>query len=163
MGLYNIISIYKSLFKSRNKNGGKIQEKPCQWAADHLPPLLPPPRYLLRHHSIQSFLFRGRRDSEPHRDVGGYNSLHQVDFILKLCNSDLFIYFSVMEKLPPTSYIRMVDIWLITGQLVPFFEVMLLTVTELKRYGISAINHHGFVRFEIYKKILFTMSTIYFL
>ena len=30
--------------------------------------------------------------------------------------------FSVMEKLPATSYVRMVDIWLIFTQLVPFLE-----------------------------------------
>ena len=28
-----------------------------------------------------------------------------------------------MEKLPVTSYIRLVDIWLIFGQLIPFMEV----------------------------------------
>ena len=31
--------------------------------------------------------------------------------------------FSVMDKLPVTSYIRLVDIWLIFGQLIPFIEV----------------------------------------
>ena len=51
-----------------------------------------------------------------------------------------------MEKLPPTSYVRLVDIWLINGQLVPFLEVILLTVVEPKREGTSAINHHGFMR-----------------
>ena len=51
-----------------------------------------------------------------------------------------------MEKLPPTSYVRLVDIWLINGQLVPFLEVILLTVLELKRDETSAINHHGFKR-----------------
>ena len=30
--------------------------------------------------------------------------------------------FSVMGKLPATSYVRMVDIWLIFTQLVPFIE-----------------------------------------
>ena len=56
------------------------------------------------------------------------------------------VFSSVMEKLPPTSYVRLVDIWLINGQLVPFIEVILLTVLELKREGTSAINHHGFKR-----------------
>ena len=51
-----------------------------------------------------------------------------------------------MEKLPPTSYVRLVDIWLINGQLVPFLEVIILTILELKREGVSAINHHGFAR-----------------
>lgn len=30
-----------------------------------------------------------------------------------------------MEKLPVTSYVRLVDIWLIFGQLVPFIQVTL--------------------------------------
>ena len=54
-----------------------------------------------------------------------------------------------MAKLPPTAYVRLVDIWLINGQLVPFIEVILLTVMELKREGVSAINHHGFMRLSI--------------
>ena len=33
-----------------------------------------------------------------------------------------FIITSVMGKLPATSYVRLVDIWLIFGQLVPFIE-----------------------------------------
>ena len=33
------------------------------------------------------------------------------------------IFLSVMEKLPVTSYIRLVDIWLIFGQLIPFIQV----------------------------------------
>ena len=53
-----------------------------------------------------------------------------------------------MEKLPPTSYIRMVDIWLITGQLVPFVEVILVTIIELKRDGLTTVNHHGFMRLK---------------
>ena len=34
------------------------------------------------------------------------------------------LFVSVMEKLPQTSYVRMVDIWLIFCQLVPFAEVI---------------------------------------
>ena len=50
-----------------------------------------------------------------------------------------------MEKLPPTSYIRMVDIWLIWGQLIPFIEVILLTMMEY--FNAEEItNHHGFKR-----------------
>ena len=48
-----------------------------------------------------------------------------------------------MEKLPPTSYVRMVDIWLICGQLIPFVEVMLLTLRELYEDQEEFINHHG--------------------
>ena len=50
-----------------------------------------------------------------------------------------------MEKLPPTSYIRMVDIWLIFGQLIPFIEVALLTIMELFNET-ETINHHGHPR-----------------
>ena len=47
-----------------------------------------------------------------------------------------------MEKLPPTSYVRMVDVWLIFGQLIPFIEVALLTYMELQ-YEPEIVNHHG--------------------
>ena len=47
-----------------------------------------------------------------------------------------------MDKLPPTSYVRFVDIWLITGQFLPFLEVVLLTVKELF-FETETINHHG--------------------
>ena len=34
----------------------------------------------------------------------------------------MYVLYSVMGKLPATSYVRMVDIWLIFTQLVPFIE-----------------------------------------
>ena len=40
------------------------------------------------------------------------------------------LFVSVMEKLPQTSYIRMVDVWLIYGQLFPFLQVVLVTLIE---------------------------------
>ena len=56
--------------------------------------------------------------------------------------------FSVMEKLPATSYVRVVDIWLITTQLTPFALVILTTLSELflDEDENSTINHHGFTR-----------------
>ena len=51
-----------------------------------------------------------------------------------------------MEKLPPTSYVRLVDIWLICGQLIPFIEVILITVKELYNKDDDEINHHGHIR-----------------
>ena len=50
-----------------------------------------------------------------------------------------------MEKLPSTSYVRLVDIWLICGQLIPFIEVILITVRELYNKD-DVINHHGHIR-----------------
>ena len=42
---------------------------------------------------------------------------------------------TVMQMLPATAYVKMVDIWLIFGQLVPFAEVVLLTAMEYIREG----------------------------
>ena len=43
------------------------------------------------------------------------------------------IFISKMEGLPPTSDIKMIDIWLILCQLVPFVQVVLLTAIEYLR------------------------------
>ena len=68
-------------------------------------------------------------------------------FIRQVRSVDIFEQklLSVMEKLPTTSYMRLVDIWLILGQLIPFIEVILLTVKELYN-GTEETNHHGSVR-----------------
>ena len=46
-----------------------------------------------------------------------------------------------MEGLPPTSDIKMIDIWLILCQMVPFAEVVLLTAMEYNRDDIQ--REHG--------------------
>ena len=43
------------------------------------------------------------------------------------------IFISKMEGLPPTSDIKMIDIWLILCQIYPFLEVVLLTAMEYSR------------------------------
>merc|ERR1719266_832871 len=43
------------------------------------------------------------------------------------------IFISKMEGLPPTSATKMIDIWLILCQLVPFAQVVLLTAMEYLR------------------------------
>ena len=43
------------------------------------------------------------------------------------------IFISKMESLPPTSDIKMIDIWLVFCQMVPFAEVILLTAMEFNR------------------------------
>ena len=43
------------------------------------------------------------------------------------------IFISKMESLPPTSDIKMIDIWLVLCQMVPFAEVVLLTSMEYNR------------------------------
>ena len=65
-----------------------------------------------------------------------------VNLTTMLVVTTLFI--SVMEKLPPTSYVRMVDIWLIFGILIPFLEVTILTFKEFNNMELEQeINHHG--------------------
>merc|ERR1719323_1366263 len=43
------------------------------------------------------------------------------------------IFISKMEGLPPTSDIKMIDIWLILCQIYPFVEVVLLTAMKYQR------------------------------
>ena len=45
------------------------------------------------------------------------------------------IFMTVMQMLPATAYVKMVDIFLIFGQLYPFLEVVLLTMMEYRREG----------------------------
>merc|ERR1711974_366667 len=47
------------------------------------------------------------------------------------------IFISKMEGLPPTSDIKMIDIWLVLCQMVPFAEVILLTAMEYNREDIK--------------------------
>ena len=47
------------------------------------------------------------------------------------------IFISKMESLPPTSDIRMIDLWLVICQIVPFAEVVLLTAMEYKTKEVS--------------------------
>ena len=54
-----------------------------------------------------------------------------VNLTVMLVLTTLFI--SVINKLPPTSYIKWTEIWLIFAQLVPFAQVILLTMLEVFR------------------------------
>ena len=54
-----------------------------------------------------------------------------VNLTVMLVITTLFI--SVVDKLAPTSYINWMEIWLIFAQLVPFTEVILLTIQERYR------------------------------
>ena len=45
------------------------------------------------------------------------------------------IFMTVMQMLPATAYIKMIDVFLIFGQLYPFSEVILLTIMEYYREG----------------------------
>ena len=47
---------------------------------------------------------------------------------------------SVVESLPETAYIKMVEIWLIFNLLLPFTDVLLHTTTDYLRYGILMLS-----------------------
>ena len=75
-----------------------------------------------------------------------------VNLTTMLVLTTLFV--SVMERLPSTAYIKMIDIWLVFCQLVPFTEVILLTMIEYRRSDefeaskSQAINHHEVFELE---------------
>ena len=52
-----------------------------------------------------------------------------------------------MDKLPSTAYIKMVDLWLLFGKVIPFIEVLLQTIMESYRErdadGNRVTNQHG--------------------
>ena len=65
-----------------------------------------------------------------------------VNLTVMLVITTLFI--SVMNKLAPTSYIKWIEFWLIFAQLIPFTEVVLLTILEQLRDDENhEVNHHG--------------------
>ena len=47
------------------------------------------------------------------------------------------LFISVMQKLPPTSYIKLVDVWLIVCQLFPFLQVTNSFIMEKVRDGLK--------------------------
>ena len=54
------------------------------------------------------------------------------------------MFISVSNNLPRTSYIKMMDIWLIFTLLLPFMEVLLHTYIDyLRNDDEREINHHG--------------------
>ena len=54
------------------------------------------------------------------------------------------LFISVSQSLPPTAYVKMIDVWLIFAQIVPFMEVLLHSWMDLHRVSEDReINHHG--------------------
>ena len=43
------------------------------------------------------------------------------------------LFLNTSSTLPRTSYFKMIDIWMVFGLLLPFFEVVLHTATEYSR------------------------------
>ena len=59
------------------------------------------------------------------------------------------IFISKMESLPPTSDIKMIDLWLVFCQMIPFAEVVLLTAMEYQRTVEGNGNFEGSFNVEV--------------
>ena len=74
-----------------------------------------------------------------------FESVISVNLTALLVLTTLFI--SVSGSLPKTAYVKMIDIWLIFAQLIPFVEVLLHTYMDTLRVEESdkgrEVNHHG--------------------
>ena len=57
-----------------------------------------------------------------------FEAVVTVNLTSQLVLTTLFI--SVSGALPKTAYVKMIDIWLIFAQLIPFFEVEIMTKRE---------------------------------
>ena len=74
-----------------------------------------------------------------------FEAVVTVNLTALLVLTTLFI--SVSSSLPPTAYVKMIDVWLIFSQMIPFSEVLLHTFMDCMRTeGDREINHHGKVR-----------------
>jgi len=73
-----------------------------------------------------------------------FEAVVTVNLTALLVLTTLFI--SVSSSLPLTAYVKMVDIWLIFAQVIPWIEVLLHTLTDMMRSEGEEgreINHHG--------------------
>lgn len=72
-----------------------------------------------------------------------FEAVFSVNLTALLVLTTLFI--SVSQGLPPTAYVKMIDVWLIFTQMIPFTEVLLHTWMDSHRGvdGEREVNHHG--------------------
>ena len=73
-----------------------------------------------------------------------FEAIVTVNLTSLLVLTTLFI--SVSSSLPQTAYVKMVDVWLIFAQLLPWIEVLLHTLIDWMRFEEEngrQVNHHG--------------------
>ena len=71
-----------------------------------------------------------------------FEAVVTVNLTVMLVLTTMFI--SVSSNLPTTSYVKMIDIWLLGSLLLPFLEVILHTYMDVLRNDYNReINHHG--------------------
>ena len=74
-----------------------------------------------------------------------FEAVVSVNLTVMLVLTTMFI--NVSNQLPQTSYIKMMDVWLIFNLIVPFVEVLLHTYKDMLREEENReVNHHGRVR-----------------
>ena len=112
-------------YQEWSQDGHCAQEKDPERASDYIPSFHSVNLYHLRHNAFQTVLFEAALT---------------VNLTSMLVMTTIFI--SVMERLPSTAYIKHIDIWLIGGQLLPFMEVVILTIKEKLRDDSSNTNSH---------------------
>ena len=73
-----------------------------------------------------------------------FEAIVTVNLTSLLVLTTLFI--SVSSSLPQTAYVKMVDVWLIFAQVLPWIEVLLHTLIDWRRMSEEnerEVNHHG--------------------
>ena len=83
----------------------------------------------LRHQLLQGLLLWGGCHGEPDLPPRPNHPLHQVEHSWQLFL--IMNMHSVSDSLPKTAYVKLVDIWLIFAQLVPWIEVLHIWISTL--------------------------------
>ena len=126
------------------KDGDCFQAPPNKWASDYLSAIILTHSYVLCNLLFQAYLLWSSSYCKLIHFIGNHNALHQVTIASCALLCWLYILISVMDKLPATSYVRLVDIWLIFVQLYPFIEENLsnnVAKIECHRMSFSACSH----------------------
>ena len=69
---------------------------------------------------------------------------------------------SVSSKLPPTSYIKMIDIWLIFGMILPFFiTIFLIIIEHIPQKGVTLVKVSAVIHDTVKSKSLVNFVSIF--
>ena len=71
-----------------------------------------------------------------------FEAVVTVNLTVMLVNTTMFV--SITNKLPLTSYVKMIEVWMMFTLVVPFCEVVLHTYMDMLRVDEDReVNHHG--------------------
>ena len=119
-------------------------KEPLDYPPHHICPDSSSEHDQLLYKLFQTFLFWSLSDCEPHSYAGPYNLVYQckcpsfTDLYITALNIKMTIFkchwmVQVSNSLPPTSYIKMIDIYLIFSLMIPFGTVLLQTYMDRLR------------------------------